>query len=756
MPKTKASRIRQLEDLKEVRAYLARIGATGRSLRTAVIEEQHGSGYWQDKAVIHFTKEGEVKSDDPRFLPTDEEAQRIADEFATVDWPELKLVKTLPKNLPPDLKNASKEDIYEFRDIEGRLIMIQLRKKTKDERGKAYIAWTYWDDDEWRSQEPDGPLPLWGLDKLGDNTTVFLHEGAKAARAMQRLLLDPRELAKHPWGKQLSAAAHLGWIGGALSPHRTDWSALRKNGVSRAYIVSDNDREGNQAVARVSKKLKIVSFHVQFTNEWPASFDMADPWPETFFHDLTITDEKGHKTVKKNYIGPTFRSCLHPATWATEQFRVPVPGSKKPKTVTTLRDCFTSQWAYIEEADVFVHYEFPEILRDQTVFNKMCSSFSDTADTAKLLLQQYAGRRTKLCYRPDIDARVVSSGGTAAINLHVPTEIAAVAGDPTPFLEYMEYLIPNEGQRHEVYRWCATLIARPEVRMEYALLMVGPQGIGKSTLGAAILAPLVGVHNFSSPSESAITDSNFNSWLANKRLAVIHEIYHGHSWKAYNRLKSVITEETVEINKKFEREYSVECFLHVYACSNHEQAIRMDKEDRRWFYPTLAVGPWTKAKYSNLRSWLKAGGLGIVKQWAIDFGEYVRPGDHAPQTARKMDLIEESKDEAEKEAVAVASRIAFEEDGETRKKAPLACTITQVKEFIIRKDTKAYRIATQSIGAALATGGLVPFPDRLKFLGKLETVYLNEEAAKALEGETDLPERNRKVRQWVQAGIPFF
>ena len=47
-------------------------------------------------------------------------------------------------------------------------------------------------------------------------------------------------------------------------------------------------------------------------------------------------------------------------------------------------------------------------------------------------------------------------------------------------------------ERYEVMKWCATLIARPDVRMTYAMLLISEQtGTGKSTMGE-ILSQLVG------------------------------------------------------------------------------------------------------------------------------------------------------------------------------------------------------------------------------------------------------------------------
>jgi hypothetical protein len=120
-------------------------------------------------------------------------------------------------------------------------------------------------------------LPLWGMEFIGDNTTVFVHEGAKAARAMHRMVsrstpADRERYDSHPWAQELSNAAHIGWIGGALSPQRTDWSALKRAGVKRAFIVSDNDNPGRSAVPPISFRLDIITFHVQFDQTLPMIF----------------------------------------------------------------------------------------------------------------------------------------------------------------------------------------------------------------------------------------------------------------------------------------------------------------------------------------------------------------------------------------------------------------------------------------------------------------------------------------------------
>jgi hypothetical protein len=99
-------------------------------------------------------------------------------------------------------------------------------------------------------------LPLYNADKIKGNATVFIHEGAKGARYCQGLIESNSVEAKaHPWRKELSGAVHVGWIGGALNPYRTDWSILRRNGIKKAYIICDNDTPGLRAVPIISEQI---------------------------------------------------------------------------------------------------------------------------------------------------------------------------------------------------------------------------------------------------------------------------------------------------------------------------------------------------------------------------------------------------------------------------------------------------------------------------------------------------------------------
>ena len=281
-------------------------------------------------------------------------------------------------------------------------------------------------------------------------------------------------------------------------------------------------------------------------------------------------------------------------------------------------------------------------------FNDFVRPFSDVEDTARLVKNDVAIKSCVLKYNPSVKSGIFVDNETGAryINTHMPSHIKAVEGDHGPWLKFMEKLIPEEGDRKQLLKWVATLIAAPEIKMLYGVLLISEQqGVGKGTLGEKIIAPIIGTQNVSAPSEGEIVEGNFNYWCAHKRLAIVHEIYAGNSSRAYNKLKSLITDKYITVSKKFQAPYQIENWLHVFACSNSMRALKLSLDDRRWFVPRVTEEKQSVEYWAELNRWLRdEQGLSIIKHWAYEFVKehgVVQKGEIAPLTAKKKEVIEE-------------------------------------------------------------------------------------------------------------------
>ena len=253
---------------------------------------------------------------------------------------------------------------------------------------------------------------------------------------------------------------------------------------------------------------------------------------------------------------------------------------------------------------------------------------------------------------------LVSIDGEYCLNQYVDRRIKpARSNAPSStkiFWDFMEYLLPRKDERKVIASWMATLYAKPEVRMAFGILLLSKlQGVGKSTL-LNMMAEMIGRKHVSFPGDAMI-QGDFNGWLVNKRLVVVHEIYAGQSWKTYNRLKTLITDEFVEANNKHIVNYTLPNWTHFAAASNSMEALRIENDDRRWYVPELPTILYDR--YGELREWIRAGGLRYLAGEFMDYGDYISEGDQAPLTLAKTNLIDQSMPNDERMILVMMERM---------------------------------------------------------------------------------------------------
>lgn len=631
----------ELADFPTLAQYIRRIGAEQLNFRTFMIKE-HVGRYYTQKVLIKLSAEGEIKCSAEGYDPTPEEARSIEHECRNMNFPRSRLAND---SCLRDLKQKARGELFLFykRDA-GRDNIIMAQERVNREDGtKNYLPWTYYDDGEWRCMEPDGALPFY-KPKDQKSALIMIHEGAKSAAAAQRIAESDND---HPWKQELAKYDHWGIIGGALAVHRADFTELKTENPVELVYVCDNDAPGMNSLAVVSKFYGKKMTGIYFDQRWPVSWDIADQMPESFF-----TESKDCESVKI-YNGPMLNDLKIPATWATEEIDNP-SGKKKLYRVT---EHFAEEWLHSVTPCIFVYHDQPHRKYNEDEFNVLVRPFSDVKNTAELLVQQNRGKAITISYDPSKPCGMVQSGKSKerfrSLNTHVGGSVLPVKGDVTPFKEYVEYLFPVDSDRHEVLRWMATLVCCPEIKMEYGVLLISSrQGVGKTTIGEKILANLIGVHNVSKPTASDIVSGAFNSWLPNKRLAIVDEMYEGHSFKAYNKMKGFMTEEYIEVNEKYTKPYTVTNWCHMFATSNNEKALKIDDQDRRWFIPKVTEKSKKPEWWVKFYEWLyKENGFGIIMWWLkeqIKNGELkpVNKSEKAPTSDMKLEIIGASMSES--------------------------------------------------------------------------------------------------------------
>jgi hypothetical protein len=616
--------------------YLQEIGAEVLNFKRAVIKKYiNGTHYYKEREIIEILDDGTIKCSD-EFKPTPEQQQEIIAQWQNYPRPKPAAAPIASFRALVLEKGMDPKKVWPLIDRKSGGVRMAQQRIDNADGTKSYLPWSFWSDGVWRKMECEGKIPLWKPSKKLSHK-IMLHEGAKAA-AFADWLVNSNEAdavsqrLAHPWAETLAEYEHWGLIGGATAAHRADYAELHREQPQEVVMLCDNDEIGAEALQTVSRHYGRTFRAIKVP---PADFkkgwDIADALPEHLF------------SGQRWWNGNALEDLIFPATWATE----PVPGLETNRVQYQLTEYFLQDWAFSLEPLAYISIIRPDRVLDEKTWDIAVRPFSNVKKTSELLHKHHNAQAVKLTYHPGAKSGFMRSSSSRELlfNTFTGTLVKPLKGDVTPFLEFMAHLFPHEQDRKEVLRWMVTLIAKPTVKMAYGLLLVSEtQGVGKTTLGEKILAPLVGKHNTSFPGESVI-DDKFNEWIAHKRLAVVNEIYSGHSAKTYDKLKSLVTDQDIMVNKKHQSAYTLKNWLHIMACSNSMRALKLAVDDRRWLVPKVTEETRPQSYWREFNGWLQQRhGISYILHWANEWAldnKTVAPGEIAPRTEAKLKMIEE-------------------------------------------------------------------------------------------------------------------
>ncbi len=165
-----------------------------------------------------------------------------------------------PPGIPEHWQGASLTWTWQYNDVNGQTIGHVAR--FDDATGKAVVPFFLRESGSWKSGAAPEPRPLFGLDTLKDpNACLFAVEGEKCAAAL------------HSLGLQAVTS-----LGGAQSPHKSDWTPLQA--FERVVVMPDADQAGEGYAAAVVGILSALPGHREVTiarlPELPPHGDVVD------------------------------------------------------------------------------------------------------------------------------------------------------------------------------------------------------------------------------------------------------------------------------------------------------------------------------------------------------------------------------------------------------------------------------------------------------------------------------------------------
>lgn len=216
-----------------------------------------------------------------------------------------------------------------------------------------------------------------------------------------------------------------------------------------------------------------------------------------------------------------------------------------------------------------------------------------------------------------------------------------VKGDIKLWHQFMEYFFTASEAEDKAWfeRWLAYPLQHPGTKMFTAVVVHGGQGFGK-TLAAYTMRRIYGV-NFSEIGEDQLLGS-FNEWAENKQFVTGDEIAGGDKRAFADRLKAVITRESIRINAKYIPTYTVPDRINYYFTSNHPDSFYLEDEDRRFFIHELRAGPLPLDFAKEYDAWYNSSaGAGALFYYFLHLNlEGFNPKAPAKQTRAKREMTE--------------------------------------------------------------------------------------------------------------------
>ena len=262
------------------------------------------------------------------------------------------------------------------------------------------------------------------------------------------------------------------------------------------------------------------------------------------------------------------------------------------------------------------------------------------------------------CFRPEHPpCALIDDAGRVLVNTYRPAPVVLGNGDVAPFLDLLQRIMPDRTDREILLSYLAALRQHPGAKFQWAPLLQGIEGNGKSAiLSCAEYA--VGSMYTHKPSSKELGDSGakFTGWLQNKLLIIVEEIYVSDRREVTDFLKTLITEDRVEIQGKGLDQVTGDNRANFLLTSNHRDAIIKTRGDRRYavFYTAqqepgdLERAGMTGDYFPRLYRWLRGGGFadvaGFLQRYTI--ADELNPATHchrAPATSSTEAAIVESR-----------------------------------------------------------------------------------------------------------------
>ena len=207
-------------------------------------------------------------------------------------------------------------------------------------------------------------------------------------------------------------------------------------------------------------------------------------------------------------------------------------------------------------------------------------------------------------YAPHIKDRIFEKNGITYYNSYRPnTEEMSKAerlkdSAAMTFMEHVNFIGTSPEERRALLQYFAFCVQFTGQKVDWTPLIISPEeGLGKSAF-SVLFCKMFGNHNCSTVGAHKLL-SGWTDFVAEKLFVVSHEVETKEE-AALSELKTLITEKRVSVNAKYARTYETNNCANFLLLSNKTNAIKLEKNSRRFLVIYNKNEPKEKAYYDKL------------------------------------------------------------------------------------------------------------------------------------------------------------
>jgi hypothetical protein len=237
---------------------------------------------------------------------------------------------------------------------------------------------------------------------------------------------------------------------------------------------------------------------------------------------------------------------------------------------------------------------------------------------------------------------------SGCLNIYRGYSIKRAEGDVAPFLELLEWLIPDDDSRKYLLSFIAYKYQNPAAQYAVATILWSlTQGVGKNLI-AEVLVSLFHVDHWVVRGQEVFSDQ-FTEWKHRKLFCILDEVSSTNTRPVADRIKGWITATENSINAKNQPKFDERNLIAHIFLSNSPDAVFMDASDRRyWVYHCREQQP-TPGLIQQFVGWRDSGGREHLLDYLLKYDtSSFSPFAHARMTHAKQEMIEDNKSDLER------------------------------------------------------------------------------------------------------------